>query len=253
MNTSHTQALQKAVAAICPDIHSRVMAQGQLRLQEKQLWWELSCCVLSSQVPYALASAAADRIAAEGTLLRPEKHTADGVQKVLLQQLLKPLPLEGGTRKYRFPAMRAKQLAAAWSVVKQQGGSLVAIIQQIGDPMNLREWLVSEIPGLGPKQASMFLRNVGISYDLAVLDRHVLDYMNEVGLANTPLRSLGTLSAYKRHEIILKDHADKIGYPVGMVDWAIWIVMRVANDLKPVKEVAWAAGCCCPCPEATTG
>lgn len=44
-----------------------------------------------------------------------------------------------------------------------------------------REWIVKNIKGLGYKEASHFLRNVGF-FDLAILDRHILALMNEEGL-----------------------------------------------------------------------
>ncbi|MEO5329154.1 MAG: hypothetical protein H7829_13030 [Magnetococcus sp. THC-1_WYH] len=162
--------------------------------------------------------------------------------RVALGELLQaPLPFGERSRKYRFPDLRAKQLAEAWAVVREEGGSLARIIDaKSADSWALRKWLVSRIPGLGPKQASMFLRNVGTSYDLAVLDRHVLNYMLAIGLTSKAPHSIGGLSAYQKQEHALKRHADEFGYPVGMVDWAIWIVMRAVGNIHS-KEVAWAS------------
>ena len=75
----------------------------------------------------------------------------------------------------------------------------------------------------------MFLRNAGLSYNLAILDRHVLNYMSAIGLYSGKKQSIATLSQYQRHETTLRDHADDMNCPVGLLDWAIWIVMRVAN------------------------
>ena len=41
------------------------------------------------------------------------------------------------------------------------------------EPEEAREWLVKNIKGYGYKEASHFLRNVGIT-DFAILDRHIL-------------------------------------------------------------------------------
>ncbi|MBF0423062.1 MAG: DNA lyase [Magnetococcales bacterium] len=232
------QSLRTAVSALCPDIQARVTARGGLKVQDRQLWWELSCCVLSSQVPYAMAVAAANRIAETGLLMLHGDKDVEQIRVALSKLLHTPLIYENSARKYRFPELRAKQLSKGWAAVWEEGGSLMRIINAMSeDPWALRKWLVTRIPGLGPKQASMFLRNIGASYDLAVLDRHVLNYMSSVGLTDTMPRSIGSLSAYRRHEYTLERHADEFGYPVGMVDWAIWIVMRAVGNSDAKRAV----------------
>ncbi len=76
----------------------------------------------------------------------------------------------------------------------------------------------------------MFLRNTGFSYDLAVLDRHVLGYMAALGIGKETGRFISGLPQYRRQEAFLKSYADRLGSPVGLLDWAIWIVMRVAQS-----------------------
>lgn len=238
MDPSRARALRDAVLAICPDIQARVMARGDRSLQENQLWWELSCCVLSSQVPFGLAAAAATRICEAGILSDPSVRENGVLAAELIKLLSDPLPFAGGARRYRFPGSRARQLAQAWAVVEECGGSLPAILDAVGEAIDAREWLVHSVPGLGPKQASMFLRNVGISYDLAVLDRHVLGYMAAIGLCEEAPKAVGSLPAYKRHETTLRIHAEGLGYPVGFVDWAIWIVMRAEGGMKTARVSA---------------
>ena len=229
--------LRDAVAAICPDIESRVVARKGAA-DERQLWWELSCCVLSSQVPFDLAAAAASRIDDAATFRRACPRNAAAVRSEILGLLTQPLPFGDGWRRYRFPAVRAGQLAQAWSAVMENGGSLGRVVAGDGDAEAVRGWLVRNVPGLGPKQASMFLRNVGVSYDLAVLDRHVLGYMAAVGVGEGVPKGIGTLRAYQRREADLRDHARSFGYPVGLVDWAIWIVMRVAGGMTATEGCA---------------
>ena len=76
MNAFAPMQLQRAVMAICPDIANRASAAPKFR-DERRLWWELSCCLLSSQVPYALAAAASDRIEESGLLISPCADQAD--------------------------------------------------------------------------------------------------------------------------------------------------------------------------------
>ena len=102
--------------------------------------------------------------------------------------------------------------------------------------MEVREWLVRHAPGLGPKQSSMFLRNAGLTLDLAVLDRHVVRYMEAIELLARGGHHTATLKDYRATESLLRGHADEFGYRVGLLDWAIWIVMRVARSRREIME-----------------
>lgn len=224
MTIYSAEALSRAVAAVCPDIRLRI-EEGVVS-NERHLWWELSCCILSSQVPYPLAMAAADAIDAQGYLHQAECNRAD-LAELLFEVLSVPLDVEGKKRSYRFPKVKADHLASTWAAVASTGGSLSALISK--DANEARAWLVAHASGIGPKQASMFLRNCGVTYDLAILDRHVLNYMSTQGLYSGTQASISRLSHYGRHEQRLRDHAREMSCPVGLLDWAIWIVMRVAN------------------------
>jgi N-glycosylase/DNA lyase len=53
------------------------------------------------------------------------------------------------------------------------------------DSKKAREWLIKNVKGIGYKEASHFLRNVGY-FDLAILDRHILNLMAEDGIIKKP-------------------------------------------------------------------
>lgn len=221
--------LERAVAAICPDIEFRV-ASARRKVEERDLWWELSSCILSSQVPYALAIAAANTLDRAGLMLELI-HDSAALAPRITSLLRNEVVVEGRQRAYRFPAIRGRQLAEARGCITRSGGSLNTLLQGLGSPEEARGWLVTHISGVGPKQASMFLRNIGFSYDLAVLDRHVVRYMCAVGIESNA-RAAGGFELYRRREVKLAVHARRLGFPVGLFDWAIWIVMRAARQLQ---------------------
>jgi len=99
-------------------------------------------------------------------------------------------------------------------------------------PQHLRRLLVADLPGVGPKQASMFLRNIGMSYDLAILDTHVLGFMSLQDGLQVNVTQVRTLPSYERTERILVHYADTVGFPVGYLDWAIWATMKAARELR---------------------
>ena len=221
--------LQAAVASICPDIENRI-AQCRAPADERALWWELSVCVLSSQVPFPLAIAAAEAIDESGVLYcnRQYEDVGDAIHSILL----KHLKVGGRERLYRFPSVRAFQLEQIHASVLTNADSLTALLAGFATATHARTWLVENAHGLGPKQASMFLRNVAVTYDLAIIDRHVLDYMSLTGLQLSGRSAVSSLKHYLPLEDVLRVHAEDLKCPVGILDWAIWIVMRIAKQQK---------------------
>jgi N-glycosylase/DNA lyase len=226
LNVTPSQ-LKRAVFVVCDDIEQRIAGSPSISLDETSLWRELSCCILSSQVPYPLAQAASDEIHSTAVLMDRSK-SVDELSAQLFETLSGRFVVGSSYRRYRFPASRSRHLALSWKVINDNGG-LSKLLAQKPDVQELRHWLVTNAHGIGPKQASMFLRNSGISYELAILDRHVLRYMEIVGLGPvTP--DISSLNAYRARELLLQTHAEELGYDVGLLDWAIWIVMRVARS-----------------------
>ena len=226
MNEYAPSALSRAVAAICPDIQSQ--AESAVQPCERSLWWELSTCILSSQVPYPLAVSAASQIDFQELLLK-ECVDVDVLYQKLFDVLAAPLHVEGRLRKYRFPEMRSRQLSVAHHTLTKEYRTLSNFLENSLDADEARSWLISNVPGVGPKQASMFLRNVGASYELAILDRHVLNYMSALGIYSGKNKFISNVKQYCRCESILREHAEEMNCSVGLLDWAIWIVMRVAS------------------------
>ena len=110
--------------------------------------------------------------------------------------------------------------------------------------MDARVCIVSTAIGAGPKQASLFLRNIGCGDDLAILDMHVLRYMTWSRLATKCAnKEVHTLPGYVRTEKIFQDHAKQIGVSVANLDLAVWVVVRVIQselNREPGKlSVGW--------------
>jgi N-glycosylase/DNA lyase len=223
--SSVRERLERAVVSIYSDVEERAFSVP-VATEERLLWKEFSCCVLSSQVPYPLAVAAADAIDREDVLL---SDASDETEERLVSILSAPLKVDGSFRRYRFPASRGRQLVGARIAISNHAGTLGSLLKTNQDPVSLRLWFVKNTLGMGPKQASMFLRNCGVSYDLAVLDRHVLEFMTRMGLCSDTQSSISTMPAYYRRENTLRFYANNLGAAVGLIDWAIWIVMRMFN------------------------
>ncbi len=84
-----------------------------------------------------------------------------------------------------------------------------------------REWLVNNVKGLGWKEASHFLRNIGF-LDLAIIDRHVLKHMLRCGAIARMPASVGTRRAYLELETRFAALAASLGMPLQELDLLFW-------------------------------
>jgi N-glycosylase/DNA lyase len=107
---------------------------------------------------------------------------------------------------YRFHN-RAKYIVADRKFIKDLE---VAVSSE-----NPREWLVKNIKGIGWKEASHFLRNLGFK-NFAILDRHVMKILAENKIINKP-KSL-TKTFYLETEEKLRKIAEKLGISLAELD-----------------------------------
>ena len=93
----------------------------------------------------------------------------------------------------------------------------------------MREWLVGNVKGLGWKEASHFLRNLGY-FELAIIDRHILSILKEYGYISEIPKTLGKRK-YLEMEGILGKIAEKAGMSQGELDLYLWH-MKTGKVLK---------------------
>ena len=118
--------------------------------------------------------------------------------------------------RHRFPRTRAKYILEA----RAHQHDLKRIIKSQSSSRAAREWLVENIKGLGMKEASHFLRNVGY-FDLAIIDKHILSHMEEQGIIGERPKTLAP-KKYLEYEQILTKVAAILGMPMGKMDLYLW-------------------------------
>jgi N-glycosylase/DNA lyase len=106
-----------------------------------------------------------------------------------------------------------------------------AKLLEFSDANGRRDWLVMEkrIKGLGYKEASHFLRNVGFR-GYAILDKHVLQCMYELGLIDAP-KPPADRKRYLEVEKRLEDFAKRIRIDFNELDLVLWS-LRTGEVLK---------------------
>jgi len=99
--------------------------------------------------------------------------------------------------------------------------SLKSVISQIGDGYKAREWLVQNVKGIGYKEASHFLRNIGLEQNLAILDRHIVRNLQFVGVIKEIPGSLSK-SRYFEIEKRMMEFSKSVQIPMSYLDLVMW-------------------------------
>jgi N-glycosylase/DNA lyase len=138
---------------------------------DARLWEELVYCIFTAG---ASARMGLNSVAAVSSLLlegQPEEMT------VVLKK----------TGAHRFPAARPRYIVTTRNYLRTNFDmALRKRLRSFSDPFERRDWLAQEkqIKGLGYKEASHFLRNIGVKGH-AILDKHVMRCLTEVGVVDT--------------------------------------------------------------------
>jgi N-glycosylase/DNA lyase len=122
----------------------------------------------------------------------------------------------------RFGENKAKYIVDARKKFTVNGKlQIKTFLQSFINAFELREWLVKNIKGMGMKEASHFIRGVGISFDLAILDRHILKNLKEYGVVEEIPKTL-TKKVYLRIEEKMKNFAKALGLQLQELDLLLW-------------------------------
>jgi len=173
----------------------------------KEIFKELCFCLLTANY------------SAEGGI-RIQKEIGDGFLRLGEKALAKKLKALG----HRFPNTRAKFIAEA----RKNAGKMKKVVFSFGNGKEAREWLVKNVKGLGYKEASHFLRNVGFM-DVAVVDFHIVDLLAKNKIIKKPKTM--TKKKYLEIEKVLEKLAKKSGLEPGELDLYLWY-METGKVLK---------------------
>lgn len=233
--------IDKTIQGMCSEITDNTQTgitwQG---LNESDLNYHAIVCVFGSQLVYEMAIAAAERIKSAGLLTIPEMESRESYRSMLLDALSPPMHykyqghdrISGMRFKNRFTTFVSETLY----MLRQNNTSIKALLSHTDSPKSARRTLVNNVKGFGPKQASLFLRRIGYSLELAVLDTHIIDYLGLKYGTDISRREIGKVAGYERMESKFQQIAEGFGFSVGQVDLAMWITMRVAKS----EHISWA-------------
>ena len=155
-------------------------------------------------------------------------------------EAVKPLLLEGAREEmaerlrgvHRYPVARSGYIVVTREHLESDCGlRLHERLSSFTDPLGRRDWLAKErgIKGLGYKEASHFLRNIGLS-GYAILDKHILRCLAELDVIESP-GPPATRAKYLEIEERLRGFAHDMQIDFDELDLVLWS-MKTGEILK---------------------
>jgi N-glycosylase/DNA lyase len=160
-------------------------------------------------------------------LLTPQssaRNAAQAVNRLIEQNFAEtdfdPAPvLRSGQHYVRFHNAKAKYLRNMKRLFPEIHALLLH--KKSRSAAEIRMWLVDNVKGLGMKEATHFLRNIGRNDGLAILDRHIMRELQKLGVVRHLPKSL-TLKNYLVLENEFIRFSEEIGIPVDELDLLFW-------------------------------
>lgn len=118
---------------------------------------------------------------------------------------------------HRFPNTRANYIKESRSCITGLGKALEE------DGKKVRLWLIENVKGMGFKEASHFLRNIGYK-DVAIIDFHILDLLDKENIIKKPEKKTLGKSQYLEIEEILQEFANKVHLNLAELDLYLWYI-----------------------------
>ena len=181
---------------------------------EAQWFSELCFCILTANSKAITALSVQKELGVKGFLNYSEKKIALAIKN----------------NGHRFHNNKAKYIVEA-----RKHKDIKKVIIKIAKRNNYssqkqaREFLVKNIKGIGLKEASHFLRNVGY-FQLSILDRHILNVMNENNIIKEKPKYLNNKNYFFIEKKFL-DLAKKFRMSAAKLDFYFWYI-KAGDVLK---------------------
>lgn len=234
-NKEICERLENTVSIVVDRISKKKNVYNWEYFNEENLFSELVACILGSNIKFEMAQAFTEHLDNLGLYNIAQYSSFDSYEIEVAEALSQSIYHRSGdyvkNQKYRFPFLKASHIRRTAESI-YSNNSLKSILKESHDPYSARNNLMERAVGIGPKQSSLFLRNIGFSDNLAILDVHVMRYMSLIGLISLNINKISSLSNYEKLENVLSLYAEKMRTNMSILDTSIWVVMRVYNKEK---------------------
>lgn len=133
-----------------------------------------------------------------------------------------PCQISKNLKGVRFQNNKAKYIVHARKIFFKDGKiKIKEVLENFKDVFEKREFLVKNVKGMGYKEASHFLRNIGFYEDIAILDRHILKNLKNFGIIDKiPVGLSG--KKYLEIEDKMRKFSKRIKIPLSHLDFILW-------------------------------
>lgn len=173
--------------------------------KDEDILSELCFCILTPQSKAVYCDEAIKNLRKSGLLFNGNKNA-----------------IKTKLKRVRFPNNKTAYLMAARKFFKNGKGPLdIKSKLEANDTFKTRDWLVKNIKGLGYKEASHFLRNIGLGKDMAILDTHILKNLKKYKVIDKVPAAIGKKN-YLQLENRMRLFSKKIKIPIEELDLLFW-------------------------------
>lgn len=165
---------------------------------KEEIFGELCFCLLTANTSAELGIRTQNEIGLDGFITYDQNFLRDELKRI----------------RYRFYNVRSNFIVDARWIMNELPGLLSS-----DDMYETREYLVENVKGLGYKEASHFLRNVGV-FDFAILDKHIMKMLSEEYGFKLP-KAVSRKEYYKNEKIVI-DLAGRVDLEPGIFDLYMW-------------------------------
>ncbi len=196
-------------AGIKDRIEERIAVFRKLwkRGSEEDIFTELVFCLLTPQTKARQGEKAIN-------LLREKNLLFQGTPPELSEHL----------NIVRFRYRKAEYVVRARESFTRDGKIILkSLLKNHDNPQAMREFLVASVKGFGMKEASHFLRNIGLGEDLAILDRHILKNLARAACIDVVPDSI-TPRLYLEIEERMRNLSRELSIPLEHMDFVLWFM-----------------------------
>ncbi len=173
--------------------------------KDEDIFSELCFCLLTPQSKAVYCDKAVKELVSSGLLF---KGNEDVIKNILRGNV-------------RFHNKKAAYLVGAREFFRDGKKLNLKGKLDITNTFSAREWLVRNIKGLGYKEASHFLRNIGLGKDIAIIDRHILKNLKKYGAIKRIPASISR-NNYIGLEEAMRNFSKKVKIPMEELDLLFW-------------------------------
>lgn len=171
---------------------------------DKRIFSELCFCICTPQSKAVYCDRAISNLAKSGILFNGT-----------LRQL------KNGLKAVRFPNNKAKYIMAARRFFGAKKKIQIKNRLKASSNLKVRRWLAQNVKGIGFKEASHLLRNIGFGKDMAILDAHILRNLQKLGVIKK-IPSSFTEKTYLNIENKMRAFSQRVKIPLEELDLLFW-------------------------------